>query len=606
MGRKPQGGVYFSRGQAYARVTIARGNRPSFPLADCQTEAEALERLPRLVDIAERLREAGQPAELVEKLVRAAADTTDADRLQKVENTVAKLEAGKLAAPKNKGAPLGETVQDIGQAWTDGTLAERYPDHVKRKRSAYDDAGRLTRHVYPIIGDVPIRLFTLDHAEAVMRTLPDNLSQRSRRHVAQVLHRLLAMCVYPLRLVEYSPLPRGWMPKLGKGRVSDVLYPDEDARLMAAKAVALPLRVLFGFMAREGLRPGEAAALQWRDLDLKRGRVQLDENKTDDPRAWNLEPGTTAALERWRELSPVRTGLDDRVFCSESGGTVMRHRRGSKTPELVIKAEAYREALTAAGIDRPQLFTDTKVRQPTRIHDLRGLFVTWALASGRTEAEVIDKTGHKSSGQIATYRRRARQLADLGYGELEPLVDAIPELRSKTGRSGSNKGGKRAPPTKARSKALRGMAKTPRKRRVSAGRSRPLGFKIRCPSGRTSSILVGATKLQNKGSEHFDDPTETPYAAPLFSSAGALISGQAVNENLRAAVLVAGDGIPPAAIARVLGRHWPASTTAGEYLDALLEAAEELLDEARGVKKRADDAGAEVIDLQARRKRGAK
>ena len=72
-----------------------------------------------------------------------------------------------------------------------------------------------------------------------------------------------------------------------------------------------------------------------------------------------------------------------------------------------------------------------KNRLPIRAHDLRGTFVTLSLANDRTEAWVQDRTGHTSSNMINLYRRTARTAAELGLGELLPLDEAIPELRSK-------------------------------------------------------------------------------------------------------------------------------------------------------------------------------
>jgi integrase len=49
------------------------------------------------------------------------------------------------------------------------------------------------------------------------------------------------------------------------------------------------------------MRKEEALALTWSDVDLERGAVRLDENKTDDPRAWALDPSVTKALAWWRK-----------------------------------------------------------------------------------------------------------------------------------------------------------------------------------------------------------------------------------------------------------------------------------------------------------------
>ena len=75
------------------------------------------------------------------------------------------------------------------------------------------------------------------------------------------------------------------------------------------------------------------------------------------------------------------------------------------------------------------LFAKGHDRLPIRAHDLRGTFVTVIQAAGKTEAWVADRTGHRSSQMINTYRRTARTYAELGLGELTPMVEAIPELR---------------------------------------------------------------------------------------------------------------------------------------------------------------------------------
>ncbi len=53
---------------------------------------------------------------------------------------------------------------------------------------------------------------------------------------------------------------------------------------------SLGKRLLFGCLSREGMRVSEALSLRWRDVDLERGSVSLDKNKTDDVRRGCLTP----------------------------------------------------------------------------------------------------------------------------------------------------------------------------------------------------------------------------------------------------------------------------------------------------------------------------
>src|SRR5690606_25797759 len=120
------------------------------------------------------------------------------------------------------------TFGELADKWTSGELAELYPDHVAVKRSVETDKTRLKHHILPHVKDVPLTRFTLDHADEGMRKQPTDRSPATRRHVAQVIHRVLRLAVYPCRIIKSSPIPSGWLPKPGKLKARTYLRPDED------------------------------------------------------------------------------------------------------------------------------------------------------------------------------------------------------------------------------------------------------------------------------------------------------------------------------------------------------------------------------------------
>src|SRR5690606_29433428 len=137
--------------------------------------------------------------------------------------------------------------------------------------------------LYRSIGDVRLAEFTLEHAELAMRSLPETTrTAATRRQYAQLISKVLGLACYPLKIIERSPLPRGFLPKVRTQKATAYLYPDDDAALLACTEIPLMRRVLYGFLAREGLRLSEALGLTWADFDLTRGAVRLDKNKTDD------------------------------------------------------------------------------------------------------------------------------------------------------------------------------------------------------------------------------------------------------------------------------------------------------------------------------------
>jgi integrase len=181
-------------------------------------------------------------------------------------------------------------------------------------------------------------------------------------------------------------------------------------------------RPFYGVLAREGLRVSEALGLTWGDIDFEHGMVILEENKTDDPRSWVLDPGVLEALRRWKRRFARTTFANTRVFLRPDGGAVDRF----------WVAERLRKHLKVAGVTRPQIFERSDTRMPLRAHDLRATFVTVSLALGKTEAWVTDRTGHRSSEMIYEYKRQVRSHAEANLGALTPLHEAIPEIAAAT------------------------------------------------------------------------------------------------------------------------------------------------------------------------------
>jgi len=91
-------------------------------------------------------------------------------------------------------------------------------------------------------------------------------------------------------------------------------------------------------------------------------------------------------------------------------------------------AKPLRDALLAAGVRRVELHTNGKNRARIRAHDARGSFITVALAVGRSETWVCDRTGHASSVMLNHYRRPSRSASEVGLEWFTPLDEAIPEL----------------------------------------------------------------------------------------------------------------------------------------------------------------------------------
>ncbi|NUP08507.1 MAG: site-specific integrase [Polyangiaceae bacterium] len=320
------------------------------------------------------------------------------------------------------------TFREFAERWTKGELANQYRDHIKKKSSAPDDAWRLGKHIYPVLGPMRLDEIALEDADRVMEKIPEAASPTTRRHVAQLMVRVMTMAAFPCRYIKVSPIPKGYLPGQGPKKALAHLYPDEDLRLLQCSTIPICYRMLYGFLHREGMRSGEAAALNWADLDLARGAVKLDENKTDDPRMWALSPDVQRALKAWRAIrervEPRLVAPREPVFIQHNGARINVDRG----------AERYRTHLRQAGVERLELFESGAARRPIRLHDARATFVTVSLANGKTDTWVKDRTGHRSSVMLENYRRTARALAELDLGPFADMDASIPELKAWDGK----------------------------------------------------------------------------------------------------------------------------------------------------------------------------
>jgi integrase len=405
-----RGGGFASRPQ----IGKGRGARRMFTLAGVTAKAEADARdleIKAAVRALRRSKHAGKAEHVAEWLADAATPEALSDAREAYRDMVGAVALVSVAAETQK----ERTVRQQGEAWTTGELARAYPAAIRAKATATDDAYRLEKHVYPFIGDKALSEVTMEDRDAILRA--DTLRERSRRQVDQVLRRVFALAVDPCPILKVSPFASVKLPRKASRKAKSALFPSEVTAILASTGPKFDLarRVLLGFCVTEGGRKGEPESLEWRHLDLRPGVdwIELDVNKTDDPRGWPLDPGTAEGLRRYHRLLGKPAG-DTLVFRDvRDWGHLSNH---------------VRAALARVGVTREELTTHNEHRIRLRFHDAtRATFITTALACGKSEAWVTERTGHKSSAQVYEYRRRPTKSATAATW-FASMAESIPEL----------------------------------------------------------------------------------------------------------------------------------------------------------------------------------
>jgi integrase len=222
------------------------------------------------------------------------------------------------------------------------------------------------------------------------RSLPAHLSAKTVANILGVLHRLLAEAK---DRGDIAFVPK--FPKVAK-RSPDTrwLTPAEQEAILAH--VREPYRTLFLFCMKQGCRIGEARALRWENLDLKRGAVTIKASM--DLGAW--KPFTKEGEVRTQPLnSQVKAAL--LALPRSLAGFVFVNRAGRPLSDTRVRT-AWNAAAAKAGI-RISAYQGT-----------RHSFATQKLMAGYSERMVMEATGHRT---VSAFRR---------YGKL--VTEALREM----------------------------------------------------------------------------------------------------------------------------------------------------------------------------------
>lgn len=296
----------------------------------------------------------------------------------------------------------------------------------------YDGLIRL--HIVPTIGGVALSKLSPAHLQGLLATMEKaSASPKLRVLVYGVLHRALGQALQwgmvPRNVCEAVQRPRAPRPTMRTLNATQV------SQLLEAVRVDR-LEALYVLAVTTGLRQGELLGLQWENVDLDNGAVQirhqlqevagklaLVEPKTSRSRRRVDLPAlaVVALMEHRKRMRAQRFSIGEGyVFTDTEGGPIRKSnlRRRSFAPLLTL--EGLRTKLRKEGVPEDAL---PKPLPRIRFHDLRHTAATLHLQGGTHPKVVQEMLGHSTiSMTLDTYSHTVPSMQKEAAANMDRLL----------------------------------------------------------------------------------------------------------------------------------------------------------------------------------------
>ena len=328
-------------------------------------------------------------------LLRVDLGRDEAGKRQRMNKTVhgTKKEAQKILnemlGDKDRGTLITESRESLN-SYLDRWLETAAKPKV-REDTFKGYATKLRIYIRPPLGDKQLqRISALDIQKVYADMQARDLSANTVHHAHKILRNALQQAV-KWRLIPSNPADLVELPKLEHNEM--LAMNQEEAQRFLSAAKTNRWHALFALMLSTGLRPSEALALKWEDIDFQRHVIRVQRKLTRVKGGFLFEPPKTKRSRRVVDFPVNLTDvlLEHQARQAELGeidpdlSLVFAGETGQPAHERNILKRHYRPLLKAA--DLPLSL---------RLYDLRHTHATLLLLAGVHPKVVSERLGHSS------------------------------------------------------------------------------------------------------------------------------------------------------------------------------------------------------------------
>lgn len=272
--------------------------------------------------------------------------------------------------------------------WMDTWLTTYLPDIAQTTRDDYKD--KIALYIKPTLGHIPLKALKNNDIQVWINNLNNNgKSPKTIRNVYNNLNAALKKAVV-LRMIPHNPCEGTVLPKLLKPQTNVYNIAQIQSALAAADDISTYLLILLG--ASVGLRRGEMAALQWKDVDLVKNTISISQSRVHTtlgilqkaPKTQAGKRTITIGQDAVNALRDAKSIYDDAVA----------NKPGFKDLGYVLFKDNGEPFHPDSLTQKWERFVARHNLPPIRLHDLRHSNATAMIAAGINAKVVQHRLGH--------------------------------------------------------------------------------------------------------------------------------------------------------------------------------------------------------------------
>lgn len=272
-------------------------------------------------------------------------------------------------------------------AWMDTWLNTYLPNIEQSTRDSYEE--KIELYIKPTLGHLPLKVLKNNDIQLWINDLKKRLSPKTIRNAYNNLNAALKKAVI-LRMIPYNPCEGTVLPKLQKYQANVYNIASIQKALATADDLSTYLIILLG--ASAGLRRGEMAALQWKDINFSKETISITKSRVHTKKAVIQKAPKSQAGKRTITIGhDVSNALRDAKAIYDDA---VRNKPGFKNLGYVLFKDNGEPFHPDSLTQKWERFL-TKYHLPViRLHDLRHSNATAMIAAGINAKVVQHRLGH--------------------------------------------------------------------------------------------------------------------------------------------------------------------------------------------------------------------